>query len=250
VDQLKWARDAALGTVRWVAGFPFPQFERDYEFVALRRADEYPFNEGRLVSNKGLDIAVSEYENYFVEEHVPYSNALQSVLKEGGAYFVGPLARYNLNFDKLSPIAQQAARDAGLEPTCTNPFKSIIVRSVETLYACDEALRIIEDYEMPSKSAVEIPPHASTGYGCTEAPRGILYHRYRLDDRGIILDAKIVPPTSQNQKSMENDLSEFVPKYLSLPQDQLTWQCEQAVRNYDPCISCATHFLTIDVERE
>jgi sulfhydrogenase subunit alpha len=250
VDQLKWARDAALETVRWVAGFPFPQFERDYEFVALRHADEYPFNEGRLVSNKGLDIAVSEYENYFVEEHVPYSNALQSVLKEGGAYFVGPLARYNLNFDMLSPLAQQAARDAGLGPICTNPFKSIIVRSVETLYACDEALRIIDDYEMPSKSAVQISPRASMGYGCTEAPRGILYHRYRLDDQGIILDAKIVPPTSQNQKSMENDLWEFVPKYLSLPQDQLTWQCEQAVRNYDPCISCATHFLRLDFDRE
>jgi sulfhydrogenase subunit alpha len=250
VDQLKWARDAAVETVRWVAGFPFPQFERDYEFVALRHEEEYPFNEGRLVSNKGLDISVSEYENYFVEEHVPYSNALQSVLKEGRVYFVGPLARYNLNFDKLSPLAQQTARDAGLWPTCTNPFKSIIVRSVETVYACDEALRIIEDYEMPSKSSVEIPARASTGYGCTEAPRGILYHRYRLDDRGIILDAKIIPPTSQNQKSMENDLWEFVPKYLSLPQEQLTWQCEQAVRNYDPCISCATHFLTIDIERD
>jgi sulfhydrogenase subunit alpha len=250
VDQLKWARDAALETVRWVAGFPFPQFERDYEFVALRHDDEYPFNEGRLVSNKGLDIGVSEYENYFVEEHVPYSNALQSVLKEGGAYLVGPLARYNVNFDRLSPLAQQAARDAGLGPACTNPFKSIIVRSVETLYACDEALRIIDDYEMPSKSAVEISPRASMGYGCTEAPRGILYHRYRLDDRGVILDAKIVPPTSQNQKSMENDLWEFVPKHLNLPQEQLTWQCEQAVRNYDPCISCATHFLRLDFDKE
>jgi sulfhydrogenase subunit alpha len=250
VDQLKGARDAALETVRWVAGFPFPQFERDYEFVALRHEGEYPFNEGRLVSSKGLDISISEYEDYFVEEHVAYSNALQSVLKEGGVYFVGPLARYNLNFDRLSPLAQQAARDAGLGPICTNPFKSIIVRSVETVYACDEALRIIEDYEMPSKPAVEIQPRASTGYSCTEAPRGILYHRYRLDDRGVILDAKIVPPTSQNQKSMENDLREFVPKYLNLPQEQLTWQCEQAVRNYDPCISCATHFLTIDIESE
>jgi sulfhydrogenase subunit alpha len=250
VDQLKWARDAALETVRWVAGFAFPQFERDYEFVALRHEGEYPFNEGRLVSNKGLDIDISDYENYFVEEHVPYSNALQSVLKEGRVYLVGPLARYNLNFDRLSPLAQQAARDAGLGPTCTNPFKSIIVRSVETVYACDEALRIIDDYEMPTKSAIEISPRASMGYGCTEAPRGILYHRYRLDDRGIILDAKIVPPTSQNQKSMENDLWEFVPKHLGLPQEQLTWQCEQAVRNYDPCISCATHFLTIDIERD
>jgi sulfhydrogenase subunit alpha len=247
VDQLKWARDAALETVRWVAGFPFPPFERDYEFVALRHEDEYPFNEGRLVSNKGLDIGVSEYENYFMEEHVPYSNALQSVLKEGGVYFVGPLARYNLNFDKLSPLAQQAARDAGLGPTCINPFKSIIVRSVETVYACDEALRIIDQYERPEQPSVAVQPRASTGYGCTEAPRGILYHRYRLDDRGVILDAKIVPPTSQNQKIIESDLRQFVGKYVSLPQDRLTWQCEQVVRNYDPCISCATHFLKLDI---
>jgi sulfhydrogenase subunit alpha len=247
VDQLKWARDAALETVRWVAGFPFPPFERDYEFVALRHEDEYPFNEGRLVSNKGLDIGVSEYENYFMEEHVPYSNALQSVLKEGGVYFVGPLARYNLNFDKLSPLAQQAARDAGLGPTCINPFKSIIVRSVETVYACDEALRIIDQYERPEQPSVAVQPRASTGYGCTEAPRGILYHRYRLDDRGVILDAKIVPPTSQNQKIIESDLRQFVGKYVSLPQGRLTWQCEQVVRNYDPCISCATHFLKLDI---
>ena len=102
-EELKWARDAALETVRWVATFTFPDFDRDYEFVALRHPDEYPFNEGRLVSNKGLDIAVREYDQHFVEEHVAHSNALQSRLKERNSYFVGPLARYNLNFDKLSP---------------------------------------------------------------------------------------------------------------------------------------------------
>jgi coenzyme F420-reducing hydrogenase alpha subunit len=247
IDRLKWARDAALETVRWTSGFPFPEFESDYEFVALRHTEEYPINEGRLVSNKGLDIAANEYENYFVEEDVPYSNALHSMLKGRGAYLVGPLARYNLNFDRLSSLAQQAAHEAGLGATCTNPFKSIIVRSVETVYACDEALRIINEYEVPEKPVVGVQPRASTGHGCTEAPRGILYHRYRLDDRGIILEAKIVPPTSQNQKSIENDLWRFVSKYLSLPQEQLTWQCEQVVRNYDPCISCATHFLKLQI---
>jgi len=250
VDRLKWARDAALDTVKWVSGFPFPEFERDYEFVALRHPDEYPLNEGRLVSNRGLNIATNEYENYFAEEHVQHSNALHSVLKGRGAYMVGPLARYNLNFDRLSPLIQQASREAGLGPTCTNPFKSIIVRAVETAYACDEALRIIDQYERPEQAAVAVQPRASIGYGCTEAPRGILYHRYRLDDRGIILEAKIVPPTSQNQKSIESDLLQFVSKYVSLPQDRLTWQCEQAVRNYDPCISCATHFLTLQIDRE
>ncbi len=211
IEKLKWARDAALEAVRWTATLPFPDFEQDYEFVALRHPDEYAITEGRLVSNKGLDIAVSEYDDHFVEEHVPYTNALHSVLKERGAYLVGPLARYNVNFDKLSPLAQQAARDAGLGPVCLNPFKSIIVRSVEILYAYDEALRLIDEYETPERPAVEVQPHAATGHGCTEAPRGILYHRYRVDDQGVILDAKIVAPTSQNQKSVDSDLWQLVP---------------------------------------
>lgn len=252
-EKLKWARDAALETARWTATLKFPAFEQDYEFVALRHPDEYPFNEGRLVSNKGLDISIPEYENHFVEEHVQHSNALHSVLKTRGAYFVGPLARYNLNFDKLSPLAQKAARDAGLNQQCRNPFQSIIVRAVETVYACDEALRIIDAYEMPEKpfvSAQSLREGGATGHGCTEAPRGILYHRYRLNERGEILDAKIVPPTSQNQKTIESDLRQFVAKHLNLSDDKLTWQCEQAIRNYDPCISCATHFLKLKIERE
>ena len=217
-EKLKWARDAALETARWTATLKFPAFEQDYEFVALRHPDEYPFNEGRLVSNKGLDIPIQEYENNFVEEHVQHSNALHSVLKARGAYFVGPLARYNLNFDKLSPLAQQAARDVGLNQQCRNPFQSIIVRAVETVYACDEALRLIDAYETPETPFVPLQPRTATGYGCTEAPRGILYHRYRLDEQGEILDAKIVPPTSQNQKTIENDLRQFVSKHLNLPE--------------------------------
>jgi len=249
-ERLKWARDAALQTVKWVATLPFPEFNRDYEFVALRHPQEYPFNEGRIVSNKGLNIAVRDYDQHFAEEHVEHSNALHSVLRERGPYFVGPLARFNLNFDLLSPLAQEAARAVGLEQGCRNPFQSIVVRSIEILYACDEALRIIDSYERPDRPVVEITPRAATGYGCTEAPRGILYHRYRVDGLGIILDAKIVPPTSQNQKTIESDLWHFVPGQIDLPEEELTWKCEQAVRNYDPCISCATHFLKLHLERQ
>jgi sulfhydrogenase subunit alpha len=249
-DRLEWAVGAARDMVKFTSTLSFPDFEQDYEFVALRHPDEYPLNEGRLVSNKGLDIAVRDYEEHFAEEHVQHSNALHSVLKKRGAYFVGPLARYNLNFDRLTPTAQEAARAAGLGPVCLNPFKSIIIRAVETLYACEEALRLVRDYEMPDKSAVEIAPRAGTGYGCTEAPRGILYHRYTLDDSGTIVNAKIVPPTAQNQRTIESDLRAFIPPRISLPPDQLTWQCEQAVRNYDPCISCSAHFLRLEVERE
>jgi len=145
-------------------------------------------------------------------------------------------------------MAQDAARSAGLGPVCRNPFQSIIVRSVEMVYACDEALRIIEQFEMPDQPAVNVEPRVSTGFGCTEAPRGICYHRYRIDDRGVILDAKIVPPTSQNLKTIEGDLWQFVQAHLVIQKDKLQWQCEQAVRNYDPCISCATHFLKLSIE--
>ncbi len=248
-ENLKWAREAALKTVRWVSSFSFPEFERDYEFVALCHGQEYPFNEGRVVSNKGLDIAVQDYERHFVEEQVPYSHALHSSLKARGSYFAGPLARYNLNFDVLTPLAQEAAREAGLGPVCRNPFQSIIVRAVEMLYAVEEALGIIETYEKPERPAIPVEPGAVTGCAATEAPRGLLYHRYRLDDQGVIQEAKIVPPTSQNQRTIEDDLRQFVTPRIALPEDQLTWQCEQMVRNYDPCISCATHFLKVNLER-
>ncbi len=249
-DNLKRARDDAIQTVNWVSKFTFPDFYRDYEYVALSHPDEYPFNEGRIVSNKGLDIETKDYDDNFSEQHISHTNALHSVIKERGEYFVGPMARYNLNFDKLTPLAKEAAKNAGLDPLCNNTFKSIIIRSIEILYACDEALRIIDRYEMPERSRLEIKPSVSVGYGCTEAPRGILYHRYEIDEKGSILDAKIVPPTSQNQKTIESDLCDFVYNNISLSDKELTWHCEQTIRNYDPCISCATHFLKLDIDRE
>jgi len=249
-DDLRWARDTAVETASWVSTFTFPDFQRDYEFVALRHPSEYPLNEGRLVSNKGLDIPISEYEQHFAEEHVQHSNALHSSLQERAGYFVGPLARYNLNFDRLSPLAQEAAKRSGLGRECRNPFQGILVRAVETVYACDEALRIISNYTPPDRPAIDVTPRVGTGHGCTEAPRGILYHKYSFDERGLILLAKIVPPTAQNLRIIEEDLTEYVSTRLHLPNDRLQWQCEQAVRNYDPCISCATHFLRVRIERE
>jgi coenzyme F420-reducing hydrogenase alpha subunit len=245
-ERLKWAREAALETVRWVAAFDFPDVERDYEFVALRHTDEYPFNEGRIVSSRGLDITAGEYEDHFEETHVERSTALHSHLRERGAYLVGPLARYSLNFDRLSRLAQEVARDVGLGPKCSNPYRSIVVRAVEVLYACDEALRIIDGYVEPDLPA---KPCAGTGYAATEAPRGLLYHRYRLDADGTIVEARIVPPTSQNQASIEEDLVSFIGGSLDLPEDALRHRCEQTVRNYDPCISCSTHFLQLEIDR-
>ncbi|BAL99965.1 MULTISPECIES: Ni/Fe hydrogenase subunit alpha [Caldilinea] len=248
VEELKWARDAMFELVKWTGQLPFPDFEQPYEFVALRHPDEYPFNEGRLVSNRGLDIPIAAFEEFMIEEHLPHSTSLHARIKDRGAYFVGPLARYNLNFDRLSPLAQEAARAAGLGPTCYNPFQSIIVRGVETIYAIDEALRILETYPEPDAPYVPYAVRAGVGHGCTEAPRGILYHRYVLDDNGLIVSARITPPTAQNQATIEADLRAFVEPRVHLPLNELTWQCEQAIRNYDPCISCSTHFLRLQVE--
>ena len=130
-----------------------------------------------------------------------------------------------------------------------NPFRSIVVRAVELVYAADEALRLIAEYEEPDAPAVECEPRAGVGYGATEAPRGLLYHRYEIDDEGTILDAKIVPPTSQNQRTIEEDVRGVVERSLDLPDDKLGLLCEQTIRNYDPCISCATHFLDLEVRR-
>ncbi len=249
IAPLEWAKKCAEESVRWAASLPIPEFEQKYEFVALRHPNEYPLNEGNIVSSAGINIGLNEYESTFFEDHVRYSNALVSTIRDRGAYFVGPLARYNLNRDKLSPAALSAAKGAGLGEQCVNPFKGIVVRAVELLYACDEALRIIAEYKAPDAPSVPVKPRAGTGAGCTEAPRGILFHRYKLDHDGKILEAKIVPPTAQNQKSMEQDLHDYATQHIDLSDMELTWQCEQAVRNYDPCISCATHFLKVHIDR-
>jgi len=245
---LERARDLAVETARWVAGFDFPDLAMDYTFVSLRHPDEYPMNEGRLVSNRGLDLAVDDYETRFREEHVAHSTALHSKF-DGQDYLVGPMARVNLCFDQLSPLTREIAGEIGYEPSDPNPFKSIICRSLELIHACDEALEIIDGDLQPEKPWIDCQPSAGIGMACTEAPRGILYHRYEVDDDGKIRAAKIVPPTSQNQSMIEEDLRTLIRGNLDLPDDRLQHLCEQAIRNYDPCISCSTHFLDMKVKR-
>ena len=248
---LEKGREAALETVRWVSTFNFPELERKYTFVAVRHPDKYGINEGNIVSSDGLDIDARDFEKIFEEHHAEHTNALQSVIKETQkSYHVGPMARYALNFDKLPPHIQKIAKEAGLGEVCSNPFKSIIVRSIEILYAFEEALRIIDDYVEPKSSCVEYEIKAAArGCAATEAPRGLVYHRYDLDKKGDIKEANIRPPTAQSQKVIEEDLWHFVEKYIDLPDEKLKWQAEQAIRNYDPCISCSVHFLKLTVDR-
>lgn len=246
--ELRTALGNAEALLEWLASFDYPVFQRDYELVSLSHPDEYPMNEGRLVSNRGLDIAASEFGAHIVEEQVPYSTALQARLLERGAYLVGPLARFVNNIARLSPRAAQAAQRAGLDPSCRNPFRMLLVRAVEVVYALDEALRILSEYTPPPEPALPLVLRAGEGHAATEAPRGTLYHRYVLDAAGSITDAQIVPPTSQNQRSMELDLIDMGETLSSLPLEAATRRAEHAIRNYDPCISCSTHFLTLSFD--
>ena len=245
-DELLWARDAAAETVRWVAGFEYPEFTPDYTCVALRHPDEYPFNEGRIVAGTGLDISVDEFERHFSEHQVSYSNALHCTL-QGAPYLVGPLARVNLNHDRLPQTVKQVLAETGLSLPLRNPFHGIVARSIEILYAFEESLRLIDRYEPPSAPSLPVTVRAGTGMACTEAPRGILYHRYRVDGDGVIREAKIVPPTSQNQGCIEQDLRLFLPRVLDRSNEEASLACERVIRCYDPCISCATHFLKLDI---
>ena len=248
-EPLKRALDVALETVRWVAGFEFPDHACAADMLAMSRPGTYAIEQGTLVTRSGRAFPAAEWDEHVIEEHVPHSTALHAHLAGGGRYLTGPLARYSLSSRWLSPLAREAARAAGLGETCDNPFRSIIVRAVETVYAVQEALRLIAAYTPPDPPAVEVRPRDGVGYGVTEAPRGTLCHRYEIDAAGLITDARIIPPTSQNQAAIEADLRAFTEARLDSDDAALTRQCEQAIRNYDPCISCAAHFLDLTVER-
>ena len=248
-DELEWARQAAVDTVGWVAGFPFPDFERDWDLIALRDENAYPMMGERIASLSGrLDITTSAFPEHIAEKQVEHSTALHSTWA-GGEYVVGALARYAVNHASLPGIARRAAADAGLDAVCRNPFRSIVVRAVEVVAACDAALDIIAAYQAPPSPAIPVAPRAGVGHGATEAPRGLLYHRYELDAGGTVVSATIVPPTAQNQAAIEDDLRQVVAVNLDLDDESLTHRCEQVIRSHDPCISCATHFLDLRVDR-
>lgn len=247
---LEKAQEMAYEACKWVSTLPFPDFDRDYNYVCLHHPDEYAFNEGRIVSNRGLDIAPVEFNDTFEEHHVEYSNALHCrFISDKSCYHMGPLARVVNNFDQLTDDAKSLANEINLDRSVMNPFKSILARALESYYCCVEALRIARNYDLPDSPFVEPEVKAGVGHAMTEAPRGGLYHRYIVNDEGLIEEAQLTIPTSQNQAMIEDDLYDFVPKFMHLSDEKLQWHCEQAIRNYDPCISCATHFLNMTVKR-
>jgi sulfhydrogenase subunit alpha len=247
-EQLRRALDLALDTVQWAAGFSFPETEIECDLAALTTPGRYAIERGDIATAGGLTFPAAEFQQHVTEEQVPHSTALHARL-DGHGYLTGPLARYSLNSRQLSPVARQAAAAAGLGAQCRNPFRSILVRGVEVVYAVEEALRIIDAYERPARPAVDVPAVAGTGHGVSEAPRGLLYNRYEIGQDGLIRSATIIPPTSQNQAAIEDDLRGVIEARPDLDDAALTALCERAIRNHDPCISCAAHFLTLDVRR-
>ncbi|MGY4708799.1 Ni/Fe hydrogenase subunit alpha [Mycolicibacterium sp. CBM1] len=246
-EQLRRALDDALATVTWVAGFDFPELTVEHELLALT-GQRYAIEDGLITRSAGTPFPIAEFSQHVVETQVPHSTALHATL-DGGRHLTGPLARYSLSSALLSPVARESATAAGLGAECRNPFRSIVVRAVETVYAVSEALRIIDEYEPPARPFVEVAARPGVGHGVSEAPRGLLYHRYEIDDDGLIASAVIVPPTAQNQAAIEDDLTRVVLAGADLDDAALTAMCERTIRNYDPCISCATHFLTLTVDR-
>lgn len=245
LPRLREAKSKAIDTAKWAASLNFPDFTREAECLSLSHPDEYPMNEGRIVSNKGLNITASEFLDHIVEKQVPYSTALQYYVKGRGPFFAGPLARVNLNFEKLTPDAQEVAKRSGISFPSSNPFHSILARALEVIHCFDEAASIIENYEEPPVPYVPPQPKASTGAAITEAPRGMLFHRYEYDSEGHVISANLIPPTSMNQRQIEQDLREYLPRFLHLPTDQVAFRAETAVRNYDPCISCSSHSIKL-----
>ncbi|MFF9272917.1 Ni/Fe hydrogenase subunit alpha [Streptomyces rochei] len=255
VERLRRAADDAWKTVGLVSRFDFPDASLDADFFALASPTAYAIEDGTpaVLSADGARrrFPTDAFLDHVREEQVPHSTALHSRL-DGRRHLTGPLARFAIGGDRLSPTAREAVSEARLEAGCRNPYRSVLVRAVEVVYAVDEALRIIAAYEPPDRSHVDVPPRPGTGHGVTEAPRGLLYHRYRLDTEGTVTDACLVPPTAQNQGAIEDDLVRAVERTLAEgdPTDEeLTHLCERAIRNHDPCISCSAHFLDLTIDR-
>lgn len=250
LPELEWAKQAAIETVKWAASLEYPDFEQDYEFVALNRLDEYAIYDGDVLSSRGSRITPAEFEKNYLESHVAHSNALHSHTAGNGTYFVGPLARLNLNHKKLRPPARDALRQIGLKLPLRNPYKGLLARAIELVHTCDLALELAASYQPAGPSRVEVKVQPGEGVGVSEAPRGLLYHRYIVDEQGLIRFARITPPTAQNFAQMEADLWALAPRVVKQPQEQASLTCEHLLRSYDPCISCATHFLKLRIENE
>jgi len=227
-----------------------PDFTRETEFIALTKKDEYALYDGDLASTDTGKAPVSEYLSYANEYIVPISTAKRAKHVRD-SYMVGALARFNLNFDKLSPMAKQAAALFDLKPVCHNPFMNSIAQLVETVHSVGDSIRLIDDIEasglqsQPDYHKPDIKVKAGRGIGAVEVPRGILFHDYTYNQKGACTKANCIIPTNQNHANIELDMKALLPKILDKTEKEIELNLEMLVRAYDPCISCSTHYVTV-----
>ena len=247
--RLQEIKNDAYETIKLTSQLPFPDFERDCEHLAISDPKEYALNEGKLNSNRGFMVDEKEYRNYVSEGQLDYSWTKISTVKGRDSFLSGPLARVNLNFKQLTDETKKAAEEAGFKPPCYNPFKSIIARALEIYNAITDSIAIIDRLKPDPNDAVieeSFTKRAGEGFAITEAPRGLLYHNYKMDEKGIVQKADIVTPTAHNARNIERDLETLLPEVKGLPLEEATLKCEMLVRSYDPCISCSVHVTRID----
>ncbi len=250
-DRLDGAVADSLATVELVTGLTAPSFDRERPLVGLRAPGRYPFADGRIASTDGLDLAPGEWDLAFAEEQHEGSNALHARTLDGRIYLLGPAARVTLGQAGLHPLAADALERTGLvDRIASNPYWSIAARAVELVHAAATARDLIDAYRPPDAPRVPWSARPGRAAWATEAPRGLIFHRYEIDERGLVAAAQIVPPTSQNQGAIEQDLRDAAPSVLGLPKAEATLRLEQLIRSYDPCISCATHFLDLVIEED
>ena len=255
VAELVGALEAALPEadelVRWSATLPLPQRQQTFTCLALDDPEGYPITGSTCLTSDGNRFSIEDFESHVHEFQVPHSTAFHAHL-DGRPYLVGPLARLNLHHQRLPEAIQALINEIGLTLPSGNPFHSLTARAIEIRYALAEAARLLRQYlERPARAAhIDGIPCAGTGFGASEAPRGLLWHRYDSDPHGLVTHARIIPPTAQNQERIEEDLRlELTHFGLHHDADTLRRHAEQIIRNYDPCISCATHFLELRIRR-
>ncbi len=227
-----------------------PQFERETEYIALRRDDGmYGFIDGEIVSTDGGSWPVSAYKTVTNEYLVPHSSA-KHAQNQRDSYMVGALARFNVNHDLLHPVAKEVAAGLGLKPKVTNPYLITVAQVVEIAHCVEVAIQLIDTLLQREIAWEEPAPptrQSGEGVGACEVPRGTLFHHYIIED-GVIVGSNCIIPTGQNLANIELDMKELVPTILHRTQEQITHSLEMLVRAYDPCISCSTHLLDVRFE--
>jgi sulfhydrogenase subunit alpha len=242
------AREDVDETIALLKTLPWPQFERETEYVSLKKDDEYAFIDGVIATTDGFTYEIPDYRQVTNETCVPHSTA-KHTRHNRESYMVGALARFNNNYDQLHPRAKAAADELGMKPIVSNSFFNSAAQAIEIVHCIEDSILLIDklvDRGIKEEPLYQFQGKGGEGVGSCDVPRGILFHNYIIDDDGLIQGANCIIPTNQNYANMEADMRALVPQILDRSQEEITLMMEMLIRAYDPCISCSTHFLNVE----